>query len=154
MPSIRQLAKAMEPLCCYTGVLLSGVSRSSEHIVPLCRIKNDMGRLDLMNIYSCDLALNIKRSAYRFEERTEELIIDHSKKVFVPSQHSKGLIARTCLHMQEKYDVDLTRVIDKYALDMWLDLEVTDYEKRHLAFVTMYQPDMTSTTLTKYIERE
>jgi endonuclease I len=142
MPSIRQLAKIMEPLCCYTGVLLTGVSRSSEHVVPLCRISNKLARMDLINVYACDLALNIQRSAYKFEDGPDELLIDHKTKVFTPSNRSKGLIARTCLHMQETYDVDLTKVIDQCVLESWLELEMTDYEKRHLAFVEMFQPQL------------
>lgn len=139
MPSVRQIAKAMEPICCYSAVLLTGVTRSIEHVVPLCRLEQVAAKQDLNNVYACDIGLNIKRSAYRFiEVPDKELIIDHKLKAFIPSNHSKGLIARTCLYMQQTHDVDLSKVIDEDTLNLWLSFDVTDYETRHSALVSQF----------------
>lgn len=141
MPSFRQLAKALEPICCYRAILLTGITKSVEHVVPVCRLQTPEARLDLQNVYSCDLALNIRRSSYRFADGEHELTIDNRHKIFVPTMASKGLIARTCLHMQTVHNIDLTEVIDEATMLEWLNYEKSDYEIRHEAYVA-YTKDL------------
>lgn len=140
MMSTRQLTKLFEPICVYTGVLLTDLTRSREHICPVSKMKTQAARSDPYNIYPCDIAINLKRSSYQFMDGPE-MLISHKQKIFVPPQTpSRGIIARTCLRMQAVHGVDLKKVIDDETLRAWLEQypDVTAYEKRHWAVIEMF----------------
>lgn len=134
MRSVRQIAKLFEPFCVYSSVLLTDITFSREHLVPVSKLKTAEARMDLINIYPCDLALNLKRSCYKFTEG-DQIFINTKQKTFVPGEQSKGLIARTCLYMHELHGVDLTGVIDDDVLNLWLAHEISGYEIRHSALI-------------------
>jgi len=138
MPSIRQIARLMEPICLYSGVHLSPLTTSVEHILPVSKLKTREARLDLHNMYSCDIGINLYRSNYKFVNGTE-FDINHKRKTFVPPLLSRGVIARTCLYMQETYNVDVCDVIDLDCYEQWLLLNVSSYEQRHSIFVKHFQ---------------
>ena len=140
MLSTRQLTKLFEPICVYSGALLTDLTYSREHIFPVSRLKTQAARSDPHNVYPCDIAINLKRSSYRFTDGPD-MLISHKQKIFVPPQTpSRGIIARTCLRMQAVHGVDLHKVIDEVTLRAWLEQypDVTAYEKRHWAVIEVY----------------
>jgi len=136
----RLLSKSFERVCVYTSVILDDFSYSREHIVPLRRLKTAEARAELHNVWPCNMGLNIQRSSHRFGDG-DEMSIQHKHKVFVPPcTEARGLIARTCLYMQNQFNVDLRHVIDQEVLDAWLEQYPTPspYENRHYAYVEFF----------------
>lgn len=140
MLSARQLTKCFEPICVYTEKLLDQFTYSREHIVPVSRLKTASAKAELHNVWPCTIGLNIQRSSYKFADGAE-MDVCHKKKLFVPPcSASRGIIARTCLRMQQQHDVDLTKVIDAQTLQDWLTQypDMSAYENRHYAFVEVF----------------
>lgn len=138
MLNVRLVSQSFEPICLYSQCLLDRYSYSREHLVPLSRITSKAAAADLHNIWPCSIGINIAKSNYMFVDGNTEGV-DTKKKLFTPPHHAKGIIARTCMHMEQIHEIDLTQVIDPDALYEWLSYDVTPYELRHVAFVNHFQ---------------
>jgi endonuclease I len=139
MRSVRQISKLFEPVCIYSSVALTELTFSTEHLLPKSKLKTPEARLDLRNIFPCDIALNLKRSNYSFVDGPQPLVINHGAKTFVPSLHCRGIIARTCMHMHTTHGIDLSGVIDESVLSEWLNVEINAYEIRHTALIEFFK---------------
>jgi endonuclease I len=133
MVSIRQIAKNMEPICIYTQRHLDELDFSREHIVPVSKLKKACpeSKRDLHNLAPCHIGLNIKKS---------NCIYSMNSTVFVP-EHNKGMVARVCRYMSERYKFSSDAVIDKETLYVWTRLPLEQYEIRHFIYVNHFQQE-------------
>jgi endonuclease I len=136
----RKASAQFDPQCVYTGKkLVLGASYSREHIVPVSQLKYNgtaAGR-DLHNIWPADICINTLRSNYRFVNMVsvceKEWFKDSKAGIFVPPLQARGIIARSVLYMQTKYNIPTDSVIDSEALFQWKNIPPSKYEVRHHA---------------------
>lgn len=139
---------------------------SLEHIYPISYMTND-AKIDMHNLFKTTKFLNNARSNYKFSDYEEYILypnnswftinndvinnknwislennnyVNHKKKLFIPSNESKGIIARAILYTTFKYKFKLERVINIDTLVSWyLKYPPTDKEKYHNKYVKKIQ---------------
>lgn len=133
MVSVRQIAKQMEPLCIYSQKQLDHLSFSREHIVPVSKLKQALveAKRDAFNLVPCHIGLNILKS---------NKVYGPGKMKFEPD-FNKGMVARTCKYMSERYKFDISAVIDTETMTKWIQLPIEPYEIRHYTYVKHYQQE-------------
>lgn len=119
---------------------------SLEHIFPKCYIKKPH-QDDLHNIFTASKYINNIRSNYKFTTienisnntniiKINNNIIDSKKRLFVPNNECKGIIARAILYMCNQYGYQLNKVIDKKLLIYWcLEFKPSIKEINHNKYV-------------------
>lgn len=139
---------------------------SLEHIYPISHMTND-AKIDMHNLFKTTKYLNNARSNYKFSDYQEYVIypnntwfiinndvknnknwislennnyVNHKQKLFIPSNESKGIIARAILYITFKYKFKLERVINLDTLISWyLKYPPTNKEKYHNNYVKKIQ---------------
>ena len=139
---------------------------SLEHIYPISHM-TDSAKIDMHNLFKTTKNLNNARSNYKFSDYEEILIypnnswytiinyvthnknwialennnyVNHKKKLFIPSDESKGIISRAILYMTFKYKYKFEKVINLDTLISWyLTYPPTDKEKYHNNYVKKIQ---------------
>ena len=139
---------------------------SLEHIYPISHMSYD-AKIDMHNLFKTTKYLNNARSNYKFADYKEFILypnntwftinndimnnknwiclennnyVNHKKKLFIPSNESKGIIARAILYTTFKYKFKLERVINLDTLISWyLKYPPTDKEKYHNNYVKKIQ---------------
>ena len=138
---------------------------SLEHIFPSSYMVND-AKNDMHNLFKTTKILNNARSNYKYSDYEENIIysnntwlfvkndittndwiklentnyVNHKKKLFIPTDNSKGIISRSILYIIFKYKFDLDKIINIDTLLTWyLKYPPTDSEKYHNNFVKKIQ---------------
>lgn len=138
---------------------------SLEHIYPISYMTNN-AKIDMHNLFKTTKFLNNARSNYKFCDYEEYILypnnswtikndltsnknwitlenynyVNHKKKLFIPSNESKGIIARAILYTTFKYKFKIEKVINLDTLISWyLKYPPTDKEKYHNNYVKKIQ---------------
>ena len=86
---------------------------------------------DMHNLFKTTEKLNSIRSNYKFTDIENEYLnenwrilennnyINNKKKLFIPANNSKGIIARAILHMSYTYNYKIEKIIDLNILIKW-----------------------------------
>tara|TARA_B110000858_G_scaffold8852_1_gene9413 strand:- start:2848 stop:3561 length:714 start_codon:yes stop_codon:yes gene_type:complete len=138
---------------------------SLEHIFPISYMIND-AKIDMHNLFKTTRTLNNARSNYKYSDYEEYIIyqnntwlliindintndwielenenfVNHKKKLFIPSDKSKGIISRALLYITFKYKFDLDKIINIDTLIGWyLKYPPTNSEKYHNNYVKKIQ---------------
>lgn len=133
--SWRATTALFDPHCVYTGEHLTGQLFSREHIVPVCRLAlKPEAMKDFHNLWPALKSVNTARANYKFGvlDSFDTWQVDRVRGIFSPPRRAQGIIARTIIRMSELYPlVDMSKVIDFKALEIWQGYEITDYERQH-----------------------
>tara|TARA_B000000475_G_scaffold268949_1_gene262212 strand:- start:251 stop:916 length:666 start_codon:yes stop_codon:yes gene_type:complete len=111
---------------------------TNEHIFPISHMKKNnkfdnykYAKNDMHNLFKTTEKLNSIRSNYKFTDIENECLnenwrilennnyINNKKKLFIPANNSKGIIARAILHMSYKYNYKIEKIIDLNILIKW-----------------------------------
>lgn len=138
---------------------------SLEHIYPISHM-TDSAKIDMHNLFKTTKFLNNARSNYKFTDYEELLFypnntwitikndvnnknwiclennnyVNHKQKLFIPSNESKGIIARAILYITFKYKFKLEKVINFDTLISWyIKYPPTNKEKYHNNYVKKIQ---------------
>tara|TARA_Y100000389_G_scaffold66634_1_gene62796 strand:- start:502 stop:1224 length:723 start_codon:yes stop_codon:yes gene_type:complete len=139
---------------------------SLEHIYPISHM-TDSAKIDMHNLFKTTKFLNNARSNYKYTDYVEFIIypnntyftikndvinndnwitlendnyVNHKKKLFIPSNESKGIISRAILYTTFKYKFEFEKVINLDTLISWyLKYPPTDKEKYHNNYVKKIQ---------------
>jgi endonuclease I len=119
---------------------------SLEHIFPKCFLEKKHHN-DIHNIFLSDKYINNKRSNFKFIELYDikndknwlkinnNNYVNTKKRLFIPEEESKGIIARSIMYMCYEYGYDYSKIISEENLINWcLKYEPTEYEKNHNQF--------------------
>ena len=112
---------------------------TAEHIFPQSFTKYYIkANKDMHNIYLTNYYTNNIRSNNKFTHFVDENI---SKKIYIPSNYSRGIIARSLVYMKYTYPLlNLSSVIDYNIIILWNKLyPPTDYEFKKNNIVFDYQ---------------
>ena len=139
----------------YTKNNLNNNKYSLEHIYPISYLISNKSKIDMHNLIKTTKYLNNARSNYKYTDFEEinfninnknwiqlenNNYVNHKKKLFIPSNESKGIIARAILYTTFKYKFKLERVINLDTLISWyLKYPPTDKEKYHNNYVKKIQ---------------
>ena len=82
-------------------------------------------------MYPCDIGVNIRKS---------NVLYDINSDKFVPL-YGKGIVARTCLYMSEKYEIELDNFIKDATFKEWMKEPIEPYLIRHYSYVKMFQEE-------------
>jgi endonuclease I len=134
-----------------TPTIYSAVKNSRlslEHIYPKCYMYKKHYN-DAHNIFKCDAYINNMRSNYKFVEDynntfvrlyNTDNFVNTKSKLFIPEDGSKGIIARSIMHMCYEYKYDYKKVIDYKNLIGWcLDYPPTKEEIHHNNYIFQHQ---------------
>lgn len=117
---------------------------SLEHIYPISYMTHD-AKIDMHNLFKTTKYLNNARSNYKYSDYEEYIFypnntwqsiennvnssnwkelennnyVNHKKKLFIPSNESKGIISRAILYVKFKYKFNLEKVINMNTLISW-----------------------------------
>lgn len=139
---------------------------SLEHIYPISHM-TDSAKIDMHNLFKTTKYLNNARSNYKFTDYEELLFypnntwitikndvtnnknwialenynyVNHKKKLFIPSNESKGIISRAILYTTFKYNFEIEKVINFDTLILWyLKYPPTNEERYHNNYVKKNQ---------------
>lgn len=113
---------------CHIEDKLKSSIYSIEHIVPRCLL-NKIDHNDMHNTIRTFNNLNVNRSNYKYVDiMTDEKnwikldygnYVNHKSKLFMPTQSSRGFIARAILYMSNEYNYNPGKVISKDVLLKW-----------------------------------
>lgn len=111
---------------------------TNEHIFPISHMKKNnkfdnykYAKNDMHNLFKTTEKLNSIRSNYKFTDIENEYLnenwrilennnyINNKKKLFIPANNSKGIIARAILHMSYTYNYKIEKIIDLNILIKW-----------------------------------
>jgi len=111
---------------------------TNEHIFPISHMKKNnkfdnykYAKNDMHNLFKTTEKLNSIRSNYKFTDIENEYLnenwrilennnyINNKKKLFIPANNSKGIIARAILHMSYTYNYKIKKIIDLNILIKW-----------------------------------
>lgn len=111
---------------------------TNEHIFPISHMKKNnkfdnykYAKNDMHNLFKTTEKLNSIRSNYKFTDIENEYLnenwrilennnyINNKKKLFIPANNSKGMIARAILHMSYTYNYKIEKIIDLNILIKW-----------------------------------
>ena len=112
---------------------------TAEHVFPQSFMKHySKASKDMHNIYLTNYYTNNLRSNYKFSQYVNENI---SKKVYIPCNYSRGIIARSLVYMKYTYPLlNLSNVIDYNIIILWNDLyPPTDFEFKKNNIIYNYQ---------------
>ena len=112
---------------------------TAEHIFPQSFTKDySKANKDMHNIYLTNYYTNNFRSNKKFSHFINENI---SKKIYVPCNYSRGIIARTLVYMKYTYPLlNLSSVIDYDLIILWNELyPPTEYEFKKNNIIFHYQ---------------
>jgi hypothetical protein len=144
---------------------LKNVVYSLEHIYPISFMTNE-AKTDMHNLFKTTKYLNNARSNYKFVDHNEYILypnntwftftndvnsknwiklendnyVNHKKKLFIPTNESKGIISRSILYITFKYKYKLERIINIDTLISWyLNYPPSNAEKYHNNYVKKIQ---------------
>ena len=127
------------------NIKLKKTDFSLEHIYPISHMTKD-AKIDMHNLFRTTKYLNNARSNYKFSDYEEYILypnntwitinnnitynknwvylendnyVNHKKKLFIPSNESKGIISRAILYIIYKYNFKLDKVININTLLSW-----------------------------------
>lgn len=117
------------------STLLRDKIYSIEHIYPKSYLNND-AKIDMHNLIKTTKNLNNVRSNYKFYDENilnyydkdnwiylDNNIVNHKRKIFIPTNKSRGIISRAILYMLDKYNYNnINKVIDYNILIEWYKL--------------------------------
>jgi hypothetical protein len=112
---------------------------TAEHIFPQSFTKQySKANKDMHNIYLTNYYTNNLRSNKKFSHFINENI---SKKIYIPSNYSRGIIARALVYMKYTYPLlNLSSIIDYDIIILWNELyPPTDYELQKNNIIFHYQ---------------
>jgi len=102
-----------------------------EHIFPKCYM-NKISYNDMHNIFKCHGEINNMRSNYKYIDfanidyplnfnkiSNSDNYIDTKRKLFIPEEDSRGIIARAIMYMSFEYKYKYSRIIDTNVLLDW-----------------------------------
>ena len=98
-----------------------------EHVYPKCYMLKKHYN-DMHNIFKCDKYINNMRSNYKYCEEynntfsrlcNTDNFINTKLKLFIPEDASKGMIARSIMHICYEYKYDYKNVISQDNLINW-----------------------------------
>ena len=111
---------------------------TAEHIFPQSFTKNyKKANKDMHNIYLTKYYTNNLRSNYKFSEK----YLYDNKKIYIPCNNSKGMIARSIIYMKHTYPLlNISCVINYNDLILWNKLyPPNDYEINKNKVIINYQ---------------
>ena len=112
---------------------------TAEHVFPQSFTKYySKANKDMHNIYLTNYYTNNLRSNKKFSHFINENI---SKKIYVPCNYSRGIIARTLVYMKYTYPLlNLSSIIDYDLIILWNELyPPTEYEFKKNNIIFHYQ---------------
>lgn len=134
-----------------TPTIYSSVKNSKlslEHVYPKCYMYKKHYN-DAHNIFKCDSYINNMRSNYKYVDKYNnnftrlydtDNFVNTKEKLFIPDDASKGIIARSIMHMCYEYKYDYKKVIDYKNLIKWcLDYPPTKDEIYHNNYIFQKQ---------------
>lgn len=145
----------------YGNNKLKDNSISIEHIFPKSFLYKEHHN-DIHNLFLADRYINNKRSNFKFTDDNSLLndkknwiklsnnYINPIKRLFVPYNESKGIIARSILYMSFEYGYQYSKIINETILIEWcLKYRPTEHEKFHNEFAFKQQNKLNK-FITKY----
>ena len=127
---------------------------SLEHVVPRCFIHKSHHN-DMHNIFKTLKYYNSLRSNYKFTDTcskdfnnsddnwvktSDGTYYNFKKRMFIPLEEDKGIIARTILYMLYNYKYKTKKLIGDIDLIKWTaDNPPTDEEKYHNSIIKIHQ---------------
>jgi endonuclease I len=134
-----------------TPTIYSNIKNSKlslEHVYPKCYMYKKHYN-DAHNIFKCDAYINNMRSNYKYVENynnsftrlyDSENYVSTKFKLFIPEDNSKGIIARSIMHICYQYKYDYKKVIDYNTMIKWcLKYPPTKEEIYHNNYVFQQQ---------------
>tara|TARA_B110001450_G_scaffold6682_1_gene6882 strand:- start:1636 stop:2316 length:681 start_codon:yes stop_codon:yes gene_type:complete len=128
---------------------------SIEHIYPISYLITNESKIDMHNLVKTTKDLNNARSNYKYTDFEEinfninnknwikldnNNYVNHKKKMFIPNNESKGIIARSILYINDKYNLEINKVINYSILINWYIYYPPDkYEIYHNNYVKNIQ---------------
>jgi hypothetical protein len=112
---------------------------TAEHVFPQSFTKHyTKANKDMHNIYLTNYYTNNLRSNKKFSHYVDENI---SKKIYIPCNYSRGIIARALVYMKYTYPLlNLSSVIDYDIIILWNELyPPTEYEFKKNNIIFHYQ---------------
>ena len=112
---------------------------TAEHIFPQSFTKQySKANKDMHNIYLTNYYTNNLRSNKKFSHIINENI---SKKIYIPCNYSRGIIARALVYMKYTYPLlNLSSIIDYDIIILWNELyPPSDYELQKNNIIFHYQ---------------
>ena len=112
---------------------------TAEHVFPQSFTKHySKANKDMHNIYLTNYYTNNLRSNYKFSHAIDENI---NKKIYVPCNYSRGIIARSLAYMKYTYPLlNLSNVIDNDVVILWNELyPPTELEVKKNNIIYKYQ---------------
>lgn len=120
-----------------------------EHIFPKCYM-DKISYNDMHNIFKCNGEINNLRSNYKYTDfeninnhddfkkiANTDNYIDNKRKLFIPEEPSRGIIARSIMYMSYEYKYRYSKVIDTNVLIDWClnyPPEKTEINHNNIAF--------------------
>mgnify|MGYP001074538096 CR=1 FL=1 len=139
----------------YSKNNLNNNKYSLEHIYPISYLISNKSKIDMHNLIKTTKYLNNARSNYKYTDFEEinfninnknwiqlenNNYVNHKKKLFIPNNHSKGLISRAILYINDTYFYEINKVINHSTLINWYIYNPPDiYEKYHNNYVKKIQ---------------
>jgi hypothetical protein len=112
---------------------------TAEHVFPQSFTKHySKANKDMHNIYLTNYYTNNLRSNYKFSHAIDENI---NKKIYVPCNYSRGIIARSLAYMKYTYPLlNLSNVLDNDVVILWNELyPPTELEVKKNNIIYKYQ---------------
>ena len=112
---------------------------TAEHIFPQSYTRYyRKANKDMHNIYLTNYYTNNLRSNKKFSHFINENV---SKKIYIPCNYSRGIIARALVYMKYTYPLlNLSKIIDYNIIILWNELyPPTEYELKKNNIISKYQ---------------
>ena len=126
------------------------IANTVEHVFPKSLMKNNNN--DLHNLFICNKEINNIRSNYKYVDENDIIFnnewikleknnyVNQNKKLFIPNDYSKGIVARTIMYMVYTYKYKYYKVINTDNLINWcINFPPSREEYNHNNLVFTYQ---------------